>query len=98
MTWRYAVRFLVKNNSPRGQNKGIEKRGLCIDRESNRVPPGYETDALTIKLNRNWLWEIAAGFGYIVISVCYVMNADQQLLYGCIFSYGESLLQSVPET
>ena len=80
------------------QNEGIDKRGLCIDRESNRVPPGYETDVLTIELNRNWLWELAAGFGFIVISVCYVMNADQQLLYGCTFSYGESLLQLVPET
>ena len=48
--------------------------------------------------DRNWLWELAAGFGFIVISVCYVMNADQQLLYGCTFSYGESLLQLVPET
>ena len=69
-----------------------------IDRESNRVPSGYETDKLTIELIRNWLWELAAGFGFIVISVCYVMNADQQLLYGCTFSYGESLLQLVPET
>ena len=36
--------------APPRQNKGIDKRGLCIDRESNRVPPGYETDALTIEL------------------------------------------------
>ena len=80
------------------QNEDIDKRGLWIDQESNLVPSAYGADALPIELDRNWLWELAAGFGFIVISVCYVMNADQQLLYGCTFSYGESLLQLVPET
>ena len=32
------------------KNEDIDKRGLYIDRESNRVPSGYETDALTIEL------------------------------------------------
>ena len=61
------------------ENEDIDKRDLWIDRESNRVLSAYGADVLPIELDRNWLLEWAAGFGFIVISVCYVMNADQQL-------------------
>ena len=96
------------------QTESGRAAGACAPRRPETVPQLYRSihnpllsmssfclsrgDALTIELIRNWLWELAAGFGCIVISVCYVMNAGQQLLYGCTFSYGESLLQLVPET
>ena len=72
------VHFL-RESARCGENADIDKRGLWIDRGSNRVLSAYWAYTLPIELYRTWILILAAGFVFIVISVCYVMNADQQL-------------------